>query len=138
MSLRDRLRARSSGAAVTNPAEYDDVPADPLSGNSDVTEFAPRPDGDYHCAERGLYLRFARPAVTETDAERPEPARGEFTAAGRFVVQRPFGRPVVYTVLGNGDAPYDPRRNTVLTLRRTDTGTGAAERLDFTFEPDRG
>lgn len=134
MSLRDRLRARGSDATQIKTAEYDGVPADSLSGEVDVTEFEPRPDGDYRCVERGLILRFARPAVTETDAVAPESARGEFTTAGRFVVQRPFGRPVVYTALTANSLAAD---DAVLTVRRTDTATGATERLDFRFEPDR-
>lgn len=113
------------------------------AGRDDVVDFDPRSDGDYHCADRGLYLRFARPAVTETcstgtpdregsGADSREPARGEFTASGRFIVQRRFGRPVVYTVLA-------VRAGSML-VRRTDTAvtgpSGTAE-LEFTFEPDR-
>lgn len=131
MSLRDRLRGRS---AAPQDVAHDGMSGDPPSGDVDVSDFAPRPDGDYHNAERGLILRFARPAVTETDAEHGDAAHGEFTAAGRFVVQRPFGRAVVYTVLGGERSAYD----VVLTVRRTDTGTGTSERLDFAFEPDRG
>ena len=109
-----------------------DVPAP--GGRDDVTDFDPRSDGDYHCAERGLYLRFARPAVTETpavpDTPAGEVARGEFTSSGRFVVHRPFGRPGVDTVLE--DRPGS------MTVRRTDTAvTGSTAELAFTFEPDR-
>ncbi len=132
MSLRDLLRRPGAG----------DGGADGGAGaaRDDVTDFDPRSDGDYHCTPRSLFLRFARPAVTETsaatDAEPadlapPEPARGEFTQSGRFVVQRPFGRAVVYTVL--------EYREDFMLVRRTDTSvtgpTGTAE-LEFTFEPD--
>lgn len=158
MSLRDRLRRRepavpggpaptADGAPATEPTG-DTGDTDPTGATAavpvralareDVTDFDPRSDGDYHCVERGLYLRFARPAVTETseraDDAHPDPARGEFTQSGRFVVQRRFGRPVVYTVL--------ERRPGLLTVRRTDTsvtgsdGTDGTAELQFTFEPD--
>lgn len=130
MSLRDRLRTRS---AVPRDSADDVAAGESALGDVDVTDFEPRPDGDYHNAERGLYLRFARPAVTETDATHEELGYGEFTPAGRFVVQRPFARPVVYTVLSSGSPDYDQ----VLAVRRTDTGSGATERLEFSFEPDR-
>lgn len=131
MSLRDRLRLRSTPAR-------DVAAGDASSADVDVSDFAPRPDGDYHCADRGLYLRFARPAVTETDRAHEDVARGEFTSAGRFVVQRPFARPVVYTVLRGGSGGENPGYDTALAVRRTDTGSGTSELLDFAFEPDRG
>lgn len=150
MSLRDKLRGlRGSDEGHGDPRPsgdrdnmYDGAAVDgQLSGRAELSEFAPRQDGDYHCAHRGLYLRFARPVVTETDAEVAEPARGEFTTSGRFAVQRMFYRPIVYTVLD--DAPTrdagatDGAANDVaLVVRRTDTQTGTAERLEFTFEPD--
>ncbi len=139
MSLRDRLRRRQPGSdqdSESSPADADDAgPAGVVAGvaRDDVTDFEPRSEGDYHCADRGLYLRFARPAVTETDDAHPDPARGEFTASGRFVVQRRFGRPVVYTVLETGVG--------MLLVRRTDTavpGEAGTEELWFTFEPDSG
>lgn len=159
MSLRDRLRSMRSGAVD----EYDGMPgkgsgaaesASLASGGTELAEFAPRQDGDYHCASAGLFLRFARPVVTETvvtetataetaaadtAAGKPTadaPASGEFTTSGRFTVQRPFGRPIVYTVLAAIDAPAAYREG--ITVRRTDTGTRATDRLEFTFEPDAG
>lgn len=141
MSLRDRLRRRQPGSgqdSESSPADVGDADAaGAVSGvaRDDVTDFEPRSEGDYHCADRGLYLRFARPAVTETseqaDGAHPDPARGEFTSSGRFVVQRRFGRPVVYTVLETGVG--------MLLVRRTDTavpGAAGTEELWFTFEPD--
>lgn len=167
MSLRDKLRglrggdndggndsdavgsAAGDGASTANRisgGRYDDAPGSGLSSSAELTEFAPRQDGEYHCAERGLHLRFARPAVTESDTTEAEAARGEFTTSGRFSVQRRFGRPIVYTVLSNamprnarpGNAvPGDTAEYDVtLTVRRTNTETRAAERLEFTFEAD--
>jgi hypothetical protein len=151
MSLRDMLRGRRGGdeGIVTDAAtEHDEslgtesTRDNALSGTVELTEFAPRQDGDYHCAERGLYLRFARPIVTETAtgtaASSTGPARGEFTTSGRFTVQRPFGRPIVYTVLDDGVGGTSRVRgnDAALVVRRTDTGTREAERLDFVFEPD--
>ncbi len=140
MRLRDMLRGRRGGdeGIVTDAAtEHDESLGtestwdNALSGTVELTEFAPRQDGDYHCAERGLYLRFARPIVTETAAAgHRDAARGEFTTSGRFTVQRPFGRPIVYTVLDDGG------HDAALVVRRTDTGTREAERLDFAFEKD--
>lgn len=138
MSLRNRLLGTRSEdrRGEGSSTEYD--AATGLSGSTELTEFAPRQDGDYRCAERGLYLRFARPIVTETatetaantDGGHTEPARGEFTTSGRFTVQRPFGRPIVYTVLdGSG-------HDAALVVRRTDTATRQAERLEFAFESD--
>jgi hypothetical protein len=155
MGLRDMLRGRRGGGEgiVTDAAtEHDEslgtesTRDDALSGTVELTEFAPRQDGDYHCAERGLYLRFARPIVTETAtriatgtaASSTGAARGEFTTSGRFTVQRPFGRPIVYTVLddGGGGTPHRPLNDATLVVRRTDTETRAAERLEFVFEKD--
>lgn len=138
MSLRDKLRAlRPAGSAPPSDPDPDDVTAAPaaVTGTSvaasprdDVTDFSPRSDGDYHCAEPAVFLRFARPAVTESTSGTGEPAVGDFTASGRWVVQRRFGRPVVYTVLEvRGDS---------FTARRTDTATASTAELLFTFEPD--
>jgi hypothetical protein len=156
MSLRDMLRGRRNDEAGRDDsgAKYDESIGtestwdNALSGTVELTEFAPRQDGDYHCAERGLYLRFARPIVTETATHTAigtaagstgnHPARGEFTTSGRFTVQRPFGRPIVYTVLGDGAGGTSRSRgnDAILAVRRTDTETRAAERLEFVFEPD--
>jgi hypothetical protein len=150
MSLRDMLRGRrndepgrdDSGAEHDESLGTESTWDNALSGTVELTEFAPRQDGDYHCAERGLYLRFARPIVTETAtgtaASSTGPARGEFTTSGRFTVQRPFGRPIVYTVLGDGGGGTARLRGNeaALVVRRTDTGTREAERLEFVFEPD--
>ena len=140
MSLRDRWRRRGPGPAAADAVDPADAAVPPgaaaaarapAAGRTDVTDFDPRSDGEYHCAARGLYLRFARPAVMESDDAHADPARGEFTQSGRFVVQRRFGRAVVYTVL--------ERRPGQLTVRRTDTsvtGGGGTAELRFTFEPD--
>jgi hypothetical protein len=143
VGLRDKLRAlRPAGSTPpTGPAEPDDVDAAPaeapaaVTGSSgaasprdDVTDFSPRSDGDYHSTEPAVFLRFARPAVTESTARADEPAVGEFTSSGRWVVQRRFGRPVVYTVL--------EVRGESFTARRTDTATASTAELLFTFEPD--
>ncbi len=132
MGLRDRLRGkRTDGHGAESSVDGYDAAAGPgLSGTVELTEFAPRQDGDYRCAERDLYLRFARPIVTETTGADTSPARGEFTTAGRFTVQRPFGRPIVYTVLHDGE------NDAALVVRRTDAATREAERLEFVFEPD--
>lgn len=116
------------GDDVTRADGYDDT----LDGTDPSEEdgFAPRTDGDYVV---GSYiLRFARPVVTETDPEQAALGRGEFTDGGRFIIERPFARPVVYTVLavdGEG-AP--------LRLRRTDTDSRESAEWDITFAPDAG
>lgn len=152
MGWRDRLRRHRDGSADGEPRPTDatgavrdggdtgtgggpgggtdSTPSDgPTGGRDDVTDFAPRPDGDYHCADLGLYLRFARPTVIETDTALPEPARGEFTASGRFTVQRPFARAVVYTVL-------EQHADASLLVRRTDTNDRSSHEVAFAFEPD--
>jgi hypothetical protein len=136
MSLRDRLRRRGDGGDEDGGDGRPDAPeasepATAASARDDITDFDPHSDGDYRCTERGLLLRFARPVVLETDAEHADPARGEFTQSGRFVVQRPFDRPIVYTVLD-----YRPG---VMVVRRTDTSvtdTDGTTELEFVFEPD--
>jgi hypothetical protein len=144
MSLRDRWRSRRAddlgGDGAPSAGRGDGGARADLFGAAELSEFGPRQDGDYRCTSAGLFLRFARPIVTETTV--PEtagaadyPATGEFTTSGRFTVQRPFGRPIVYTVLGDdadGPAAYDE----MLVVRRTDTGTRTTDRLEFTFEPD--
>lgn len=133
MSLRDRWRGRggendgAAGSGEQNGAAggYD---ADAgTAGALDTDDFAPRQDGDYHCVDEGLYLRFARPIVTETAAGAAG-AQGEFTTSGRFTVQRPFARPIVYTVLA---ADSDS-----ITMRRTDTGSRRSQAMTFAFEAD--
>lgn len=140
---RQRDIGPESSTAGPNAGSAVDSIAAGLSGTVELTEFAPRQDGDYRCTERGLYLRFARPIVTETvtetasaaatDTNSEGPARSEFTTSGRFTVQRPFARPIVYTVLGDGT----PGNDAALVVRRTDTATREAVRLEFVFEPDR-
>lgn len=143
MSLRDKLRVLRPGTAPAGPADPDvsgtSAPSEsnpgasgrasaPTPARNDVTDFSPRSDGDYRCPDPAVVLRFARPAVTESTAGADEPAVGEFTSSGRWVVQRRFGRPVVYTVLETGSGSF--------TARRTDTATAATAELIFTFEPD--
>lgn len=121
MSLRDRLRR----PGATDRTSHDVAPGRTYA---EITDFTPRQDGDYHCVELGCFLRFARPAVTETMPSTAGVARGEFTTAGRFTVQRPLSRPVVYTVLA-----FDA---VSITARRTDTATGTSAEYEFVFEPD--
>lgn len=143
MGLRDRLLGTRGGDrdgqadGMGSDAGYDAAAGAGLTGTAELAEFAPRQDGDYRCVSRGLYLRFARPIVTETvtgpaadGSELAEPARGEFTTSGRFTVQRRFGRAIVYTVLSGGG------NDAVLVVRRTDTAGRQAERLEFVFESD--
>lgn len=138
MSLWDRVR----GARVETSAPEDRgateadtgtnvgaaVGASALSAAAELAEFAPRQDGEYTCADRGLILRFTHATVVETDATEAEPAVGDFTNGARFSVQRRFGRPIVFTVLETASG--------ALVLRRTDTATRQAERLDYLFTPD--
>lgn len=138
MSLRDRLRGALRGsdeddavAAGGGGGDGGSASGDGLSAGAELSEFAPRQDGEYLCAERGLHLRFVRPTVLEVDAALAEPAQGEFTPSGRFSVQRRFGRPIVFTVLPD-TAGYDES----LTVRRTDTETRDAERLTYAFVAD--
>jgi hypothetical protein len=143
VSLRDKLRVLRPGTAPAGladpdvsgtPAPSESNPGAPGRGSAptparnDVTDFSPRSDGDYRCPDPAVVLRCARPAVTESTAGADEPAVGEFTSSGRWVVQRRFGRPVVYTVLETGPESF--------TARRTDTATAATAELIFTFEPD--
>ncbi len=138
MSLRDTFRSiRKSGA--------DDPQED--AARSDVPEpevFRPRSDGVYDGGAdpdgegTGLFLRFSGNRVREvlghTSAEAARDALtstkqvGDYTSTGRFSVQAPFERPIVYTVLASDDAGF--------TVRRTNSGTGSTREIRYAFVPD--
>jgi hypothetical protein len=128
MSLRDRLRGNRSAEQEEEIGPGGDAPPDPI-------DFRPRFDGAYASAagsDDGLILRFAPGTVSETAARIPDgagegTATGEYTASGRVVVQRPFGRPIVYTVLALTDDGF--------TARRTDTNPGGGgSQVTFAFQ----
>ena len=146
MSLRDRLRSLRPGGSEDEQEIVPDGEAPP-----DPIDFRPRFDGSYRHAGGGpdgangeehgaavvgpridLTLRFSHGSVTETadgpGATEDGAAVGEYTSSGRFVVQRRFGRPIVYTILEIADEGF--------TARRTDTNPGGtATEPTFRFEP---
>lgn len=122
MSLRDRFRShRGSDGGDEQPIGADgDQLADPI-------DFRPRFDGGY-ADDTGVVLRFSPSTVQEVADGVDGPASGEYTPSGRFVVQRRFARPIVYTVLSMSDDGF--------SARRTDTNAGgAATEVAFRFQP---
>lgn len=135
MGLRDRLGLRRP----TEESSPGDAGGDSGGEGGDPVDFRPRTDGRYLCQDvGGVALRFSGSSVQETSGLAPassaapgpdRPATGEYTSSGRFVVQRRFGRPVVYTVLAAGPDGF--------SARRTDTNPdGDLAQLEFTFQPD--
>ena len=132
MGLRDALRSLRGGA--TSPAE------EPVSDAEapEPTWFQPRYDGRY-AAELGdsrLSLRFlpgGKVFESEGDDDTPgpeqqNPCRGEYTAAGRFNVQRRFERIISYAVLEMQPDGFRARR-----INGADRSTAE---LSFSFVPD--
>lgn len=138
MSLRDTFRSIRKGGA-DNPQEdaaRSDVP--------DPEVFAPRSDGVYDGGTdpdgkgTGLYLRFSGNRVRESlgqasaqaarDALGSAKLVGDYTSTGRFSVQAPFERPIVYTVLASDEIGF--------TARRTNSGTASTREITYAFVPD--
>jgi hypothetical protein len=114
-----------------------------LVAGPDSDWFKPLQTGIYTGGPDGFAaLRFyptgkvflAQQAADEADARtqlgpgNSDPAMGQFTGAGRFVVQRRFERPIVFTVLEADD--------TGLTVRLTATEAARTGRFRYTFVPD--
>lgn len=134
MGLRDALKSLRGGEAAKEEDISDADAPEP-------TWFQPRSDGSYAAdlasAVGGqVGLRFlAGHRVFETTGgpgasgpEEPNPCRGEYTAAGRFSVQRRFERIVTYAVL---EMTTDGFR-----ARRIDAADRSTAELDFGFLPD--
>ena len=138
MSLRDTLRAMRKGGAddPQEDAARSDVPEpEVFQPRSDgVYDGGPDPDGD----GTGLYLRFSGNRVRESlghaSAQEARAALGtttlvgDYTSTGRFSVQAPFERPIVYTVLASDDSGF--------TARRTNSGTSSTQEVTYAFVPD--
>lgn len=132
MGLRDALRSLRGG--TTSPVEElvsDDEAPEP-------TWFQPRYDGRYHAmlGDSSVSLRFLPGGKvfesTGTDAtpgpEEQNPCRGEYTAAGRFNVQRRFERIISYAVLEMQPDGFQARR-----INGADRSTAE---LSFSFVAD--
>jgi hypothetical protein len=134
MGLRDALRSLRGNPGedeTEEEAASSDVPEPTLlSPRSDgIYEGGPDPDGD-----GALFLQFGGGKVREIVAPDAAAARttgaprvGEYGAAGRFMVQERFERPVIFTVL---DSDADG-----FTARRTNSATGNTSELRYTFVP---
>lgn len=137
MGLLDIFRSlRGTGTPNGGNAEEDISGADPAT---EPTWFQPRTDGSYDARcpavgggvrlrflPGGTVLEFAGSQPT-SDAEQSDPCRGEYTAAGRFTVQRRFERMISYAILemtGNG---FD--------ARRINGADGSTAQLSFQFHP---
>lgn len=123
MGLRDAFRSRrksEESEPVELPVEVDEPDF-----------FRPRIDGEYEGgadpddAARTLILQFSHSRVTEPNTGAP--AGGEYTTSGRFTVQAPFERAVVFTVLTVDEDSF--------TARRTATGTGTSTEQTYQFRP---
>ena len=129
MGLLDRLRGGriddGGGALGDGGVDPSGAPGD--DGVPEPIDFRPRFDGAYRPVgpTDGVgRLTFSRTSVTESGAAGA--STGDYTSSGRFVVQRPFGRPVVYTVLAVAPDGF--------TARRTDTAIPQTTRVEFLFE----
>ena len=134
MGLRDALRSLRGGA--TSPAEE-------LVSDAEAPEptwFQPRYDGRYDAVLAGaqVSLRFLPGGkVFESDGtdltpgpEQQNPCRGEYTAAGRFNVQRRFERIISYAVLEMQPDGFQ--------ARRINAADRSSVELPFSFVPDAG
>ncbi|MET3804091.1 hypothetical protein ABIB25_001077 [Nakamurella sp. UYEF19] len=111
------------------------------AGDTDAPEptwFQPRYDGNYRAEPEpgsGLSLRFlpgGKVFESATEAapgpEQQNPCRGEYTAAGRFNVQRQFERIISYAILEMQDDGF--------LARRINGADRTTIELLFTFSPD--
>lgn len=130
MGLRDALRSlRGGGTSPAEEAVSDGEAPEP-------TWFQPRSDGRYSAAlaDAPVSLRFlpgGRVVESTGDpgaAENADPCRGEYTAAGRFNVQRRFERIISYAVL---DMQPDG-----FTARRINGADRSTVELSFSFVAD--
>lgn len=132
MGLFDSLRGRRTQQPDSSGAEIG--PMDP--GEPDPIDLRPRTDGSYHSSAGAL--RFTAAAVRESPEADPAAAKqdlgsadartGEYTSAGRFLVRSPARGSVTFSAVA-----VTPD---LLTLRRTDIGTGDSAVVDFRFQPD--
>lgn len=134
MGLRDALRSLRGSA--TSPAEE-------LISDAEAPEptwFQPRYDGRYEAAlqDSPVSLRFlpggkvfeSRGTDATPGPEQQNPCRGEYTAAGRFNVQRRFERIVSYAVLEMQPDAFQ--------ARRIDAADRSTAELSFSFVADAG
>jgi hypothetical protein len=113
------------------------------SGGADSEWFRPRFDGTYAGGPDGFeFLRFhpngrvylAPRAADAADAREklgpgnPDPIVGQFTGAGRFVVQQRFERPIVFTALEADDDG--------IAVRITVTQAAQTGHFRYRFVPD--
>lgn len=109
--------------------------------DNDSDWFVPRQNGVYQGGPDALrYLRFhptgkvylaaagADLAGGALGPRNPDPTVGQYTGAGRFVVQRTFERPIVFTALSADDAGF--------TARVTSTGAGETGEYRYDFRVD--
>lgn len=144
MGLRDALRSLRGSGATDTDAELSDAEA------PEPTWFQPRYDGFYEAPVDSssspdvVRLRFlpggkvfetyGSGTAAGTDAfpgpEVHNPCQGDYTAAGRFNVQREFERLISYAVLDMLDDGF--------AARRIDTADRRTLELQFVYRPDSG
>jgi hypothetical protein len=136
MGLRDALKSLRGNKNNDADAEISEAEA------PDATWFRPRHDGVYESAlpstspsAVSIQLRFLAggKVVESRDADsalgsQSSQCRGEYTAAGRFNVQRQFERIISYAVL---DTEPD-----AFLARRINTADRDTVELRFAFRPD--
>ncbi len=136
MGLRDAWKSLRGGDKTAAEVDISDAEA------PEPTWFQPRYDGTYDgdadSAAPGvrLQLRFLPGGKvfesTDADAtpgpEQPNPCRGEYTAAGRFNVQRRFERIISYAVLDLEPAGF--------LARRINAADRSTVELHFVFRPN--
>jgi hypothetical protein len=83
------------------------------------------PNGRVYLAPSAADAAEARPQLGPSN---PDPTVGQYTGAGRFVVQRRFERPIVFTVLAADDDG--------ITVRITATDVAQTGQFRYTFNPD--
>lgn len=136
MGFKDVLKSMRGG---TKKGDLEDIDA---AEAPEPTWFQPRYDGSYRAASeqsQGLSLRFLPggrvlevpfdPTATEPAPEQQNPCRGEYTAAGRFNVQRRFERVISYAILEMQDDGF--------LARRIDGADRTTVELSFAFASDR-
>lgn len=133
MGIRDTIRGMRGGGKRTVEEDDPDVEA------PEPTWFQPRYDGCYQSVGAGVVLRFAPGgrAFESTDGENPgpeqqSPCHGEYTAAGRFNVQRQFERIVSY-IVREADAA---QVRDGFEANRFNAADRTSADLQFVFKPD--
>lgn len=143
MGWRDALKPRKSSEALTGEEDISSITSDEPEPDwfrpaDNGTYVGGSPDGQFRYLRFGIngkvYLAdgassaaAARPLL---GPDNPDPTVGQYTAAGRFSMQKRFDRPIVCTVLALHDDGFTAR------VTCTNPGTNSSGEYRYQLETD--